>query len=52
MTKGVIFVTGVNGHIGNHIVADLLENGYSVKGQLEILAILRRQSTFMTELGN
>ena len=26
-----IFVTGVNGHIGNHIVRDLLENGYTVR---------------------
>jgi dihydroflavonol-4-reductase len=29
-----IFVTGVNGHIGNHIVRDLLANGYSVKGSV------------------
>ena len=32
-----IFVTGVNGHIGNHIVRDLLENGYSVKGSVRDL---------------
>lgn len=38
MTKGVIFVTGVNGHIGNHIVADLLENGYSVIGSVRDLS--------------
>ena len=29
-----IFVTGVNGHIGNHIVRDLLENGYKVIGSV------------------
>ncbi len=29
-----IFVTGVNGHIGNHIVRDLLEHGYAVKGSV------------------
>ena len=33
-----IFVTGVNGHIGNHIVRDLLENGYRVKGSVRDLA--------------
>ena len=33
-----IFVTGVNGHIGNHIVRDLLENGYSVKGSVRDLS--------------
>ena len=32
-----IFVTGVNGHIGNHIVRDLLENGYHVKGSVRDL---------------
>lgn len=32
-----IFVTGVNGHIGNHIVRDLLEHGYSVKGSVRSL---------------
>ena len=32
-----IFVTGVNGHIGNHIVRDLLENGYQVKGSVRSL---------------
>lgn len=32
-----IFVTGVNGHIGNNIVRDLLENGYSVKGSVRSL---------------
>ena len=33
-----IFVTGVNGHIGNHIVEDLLLNGYNVKGSVRDLA--------------
>ena len=33
-----IFVTGVNGHIGNHIVADLLSNGYNVKGSVRDLS--------------
>ena len=33
-----IFVTGVNGHIGNNIVRDLLENGYYVKGSVRSLA--------------
>ncbi|MEC8736241.1 MAG: NAD-dependent epimerase/dehydratase family protein, partial [Candidatus Thermoplasmatota archaeon] len=37
MAKGVIFVTGANGHIGNHIVADLLAHGYSVKGSVRDL---------------
>lgn len=32
-----IFVTGVNGHIGNHIVRDLLENGYLVRGSVRDL---------------
>mgnify|MGYP001236770829 CR=1 FL=1 len=32
-----IFVTGVNGHIGNHIVRDLLAHGYSVKGSVRSL---------------
>ena len=32
-----IFVTGVNGHIGNQIVRDLLENGYHVKGSVRDL---------------
>ena len=32
-----IFVTGVNGHIGNHIVRDLLEHGYAVKGSVRDL---------------
>ena len=32
-----IFVTGVNGHIGNHIVRDLLEHGYNVKGSVRDL---------------
>ena len=32
-----IFVTGVNGHIGNHIVRDLLAHGYSVKGSVRDL---------------
>jgi dihydroflavonol-4-reductase len=33
-----IFVTGVNGHIGNHIVADLLSKGYNVKGSVRDLS--------------
>ena len=33
-----IFVTGVNGHIGNNIVADLLSNGYHVKGSVRDLS--------------
>lgn len=33
-----IFVTGVNGHIGNHIVRDLLQHGYSVRGSVRDLA--------------
>lgn len=33
-----IFVTGVNGHIGNHIVRDLLENGYAVRGSVRNVA--------------
>ena len=32
-----IFVTGVNGHIGNQIVRDLLEHGYNVKGSVRDL---------------
>ena len=32
-----IFVTGVNGHIGNHIVRDLLEHGYFVRGSVRDL---------------
>ena len=32
-----IFVTGVNGHIGNHIVRDLLEHGYAVRGSVRNL---------------
>ena len=32
-----IFVLGVNGHIGNHIVRDLLENGYRVRGSVRDL---------------
>jgi nucleoside-diphosphate-sugar epimerase len=32
-----IFVTGVNGHVGNHIVRDLLENGYNVIGSVRDL---------------
>jgi dihydroflavonol-4-reductase len=32
-----IFVTGVNGHIGNHIVRDLLEHGYAVRGSVRDL---------------
>ena len=35
--KGRIFVTGANGHIGNHIVRDLLENGYAVRGSVRDL---------------
>jgi len=38
-SKGkTIFVTGVNGHIGNHIVKDLLEHGYHVKGSVRDLS--------------
>ena len=33
-----IFVTGVNGHIGNHIVRDLLEHGYEVRGSVRSLS--------------
>ena len=33
-----IFVTGVNGHIGNHIVKDLLTHGYAVKGSVRDLS--------------
>ena len=33
-----IFVTGVNGHVGNHIVWELLSNGYRVKGSVRDLA--------------
>ena len=33
-----IFVTGVNGHIGNNIVRDLLEHGYFVKGSVRSLS--------------
>ena len=33
-----IFVTGVNGHIGNHIVRDLLEHGYNVIGSVRNLS--------------
>ena len=36
-TTGRIFVTGVNGHIGNHIVRDLLEHGYAVRGSVRDL---------------
>ena len=32
-----IFVSGVNGHIGNHIVRDLLEHGYMVRGSVRDL---------------
>jgi len=32
-----VFVTGVNGHIGNHIVRDLLKHGYNVKGSVRDL---------------
>jgi len=32
-----IFVTGVNGHIGNNIVRDLLANGYLVRGSVRDL---------------
>ena len=32
-----IFVTGVNGHIGNHIVRDLLAHGYTVRGSVRDL---------------
>jgi dihydroflavonol-4-reductase len=33
-----IFVTGVNGHIGNHIVRDLLVHGYNVIGSVRSLS--------------
>ena len=33
-----IFVTGVNGHIGNNIVRDLLKHGYFVKGSVRSLS--------------
>ena len=36
-TRKRIFVTGVNGHVGNHIVRDLLEHGYEVKGSVRDL---------------
>ena len=36
-TQQRIFVTGVNGHIGNHIVRDLLEHGYLVRGSVRDL---------------
>ena len=36
-TQQRIFVTGVNGHIGNHIVRDLLEHGYLVRGAVRDL---------------
>ena len=32
-----VFVTGVNGHVGNHIVRDLLSHGYRVKGSIRDL---------------
>lgn len=32
-----VFVTGVNGHVGNHIVRDLLSQGYHVKGSVRDL---------------
>ena len=39
IAKGaLVFVTGVNGHIGNHIVSDLLSNGYRVKGSVRNLS--------------
>ena len=37
LTPRCIFVTGVNGHIGNHIVRDLLEHGYAVRGSVRDL---------------
>lgn len=36
-TGTTIFVTGVNGHVGNHIVRDLLAHGYNVKGSVRNL---------------
>ena len=33
-----IFVTGVNGHVGNHIVRDLLQHGYIVRGSVRDLS--------------
>ena len=32
-----VLVTGVSGYIGNHCAAELLKNGYSVKGSLRDL---------------
>ena len=34
----LIFVTGVNGHVGNHIVHDLLAHGYRVRGSVRDLS--------------
>ena len=33
-----VLVTGVSGYIGNHCAAELLKNGYSVKGSLRDLS--------------
>ena len=52
MAKGVIFVTGAGGHIGNHIVADLLAHGYSVKGSVKDLNNQTKLSMFMHMLEN
>ena len=37
MPSKKIFVTGVNGHVGNNIVRDLLEHGYHVIGTVRDL---------------
>ena len=39
-----IFVTGVNGHVGNNIVRDMLENGYEVKGSVRDISDLTKTS--------
>lgn len=33
-----VFVTGVNGHLGNHLVRELLANGYRVRGSVRDLS--------------
>ena len=30
--EGLVVVTGANGHIGNNLCRQLLENGYKVRG--------------------
>ena len=34
---GVVVVTGANGHIGNNLCRELLENGYKVRGTVRSL---------------